>query len=107
MHHLCAINEVVLYLLENMPLLKSLFTNRFLNQLQLPVTTTFLASGDDWCVRSFPVNVKYKLEMLLLNQMPKLLLNWRAKKVNLNTALVPNSASHAISLVYELLLHFL
>lgn len=45
--------------------------------------------------------------MLLLNQMPKPLLNWRAKKVNLNTALVPNSASHAISLVYELLLHFL
>lgn len=45
--------------------------------------------------------------MLLLNQMPKLLLNWRAKKVNLNAALVPSSASHAISLVYKLLLHFL
>lgn len=45
--------------------------------------------------------------MVLLNQMPKQLLNWRANKVNLNTALVPNSASHAISLVYKPLLHFL
>lgn len=51
--------------------------------------------ADIWVV-FFSVNTKYKLEIVLLNQMPKQLLNWRSKKINLKKALVLNSAGHAI-----------